>query len=77
MEERHHAFQNINKKLDDLKNLSYPVYDINREHKFNEIQKNLTELKCLRGPVYDVNHINQFNEEMIKRFLQQSIVYIF
>jgi hypothetical protein len=63
LEQRNHAFSEIEKKIEKLKVQSYPVYSIEREHQFNEIRKDFVTLKSLCGPVYDVEHINKFNQE--------------
>merc|ERR1719260_33280 len=62
IESRGHNFRQNPYNVTDLKNLNYPVYEIDREHKYAEIHKNLIEIKNLCGPVYSIENQHHFNE---------------
>ena len=69
-----HHFNEIQEKVESLKSLTGPVFDISRIHSFDVINSNLADFKNLVGPVYSVDHHHCFSD--IERNLADLITLI-
>ena len=56
----------------DAKNLTGPIYNIERTHMFNQIEKKIVDLKSLQGPTY--SGINR--EHNYFATLEQNLAYL-
>ena len=66
VEERHHQYAELGKHAENLKNLTLPVYDIDKGHHFDIIMKEAERLMQVNGPVMPVDHANKYVPESKK-----------
>merc|ERR1712106_49384 len=63
MGETKHTFREIEKNIAEMKNLNYPVYDIERSNHYTEMVRNVQKLDELQGPHYNIpDRTHHFSE---------------
>ena len=66
VEEREHHYSELGKHAEALKNLTMPVYDIDKGHHFEVIMKEAEKIMQVNGPVLPCDHANKFRPESKK-----------
>ena len=61
-----YQYAELGKHAENLKNLTLPVYDIDKGHHFDIIMKEAERLMQVNGPVMPVDHANKYVPESKK-----------
>ena len=60
VEEREHHYAELGKHAENLKNLTLPVYEVDKNHHFEVIMKEAEKLMQVSGPVLPCDHASKF-----------------
>ena len=66
VEERQHHFSELGKHAETLKNLTLPVYEIDKTHHFEVIMKEAEKMMQVTGPVMPCDHASKYRPESKK-----------
>ena len=61
--ERRHHFNEIDEKMDQLRQMNYPIREgVDPHHLYGQLEAQVNEMKTLTGPIYEVERTHKFNQ---------------
>ena len=61
-----HSFNEFEKQVESLKQLTGPMYEIDNKHHYNTIMEKVQSLKDMNGPVFNIEQRNHCFSEIKK-----------